>query len=111
MVAKIAHLKKVLELAEISIKDTAVDYLAVNGKIVEKNGLKISLRGGANKADFSDVAYVSDLEVKLKSAKEISKQLAKSGLKEVADAETGEIITACKFAPQKDTYMVEFKNK
>lgn len=108
MLAKIKHLQKVLELAEISIKDAAVDYLATNGKIIEKNGLKMSFRGGSAKADFTNVSYVNDLQNKLKAAKEISKQLAKSGQKEVADTATGEIIEACTFVHEKDTLTIQY---
>lgn len=108
MLIKIKHLQKVLELAELSIKDAAVDYLATNGKIIEKNGLKMSFRGGSAKADFSNVSYVNDLQNKLKSAKEVSKSLAKSGQKEVADTATGEIIEACTFVHDKDTLTIQF---
>lgn len=109
MLSKIKHLQKILELAEISIKDKTVDYLATNGKIIEKNGLKMSFKGGSARADFSNVAYVTDLEKKLKLAKEISKSLAKQGKKELADTETGEVINACTFKHDKDTLTIEFK--
>jgi hypothetical protein len=108
MLIKIKHLQKILEFAEISIKDAAVDHLAVNGKIIEKNGIKMSYRVGSAKADFSDVDYVNDLQNKLKAAKEISKQLAKSKQSEMADTETGELITACKFVTEKDTLTINY---
>lgn len=111
MLAKIRHLQKVLELAEISIKDEAVDYLAKNSKTIEKNGIRMSFKNGSARADFSNVPFVEDLEKKLKLAKEISKSLAKAGQKEMADTETGEIINACTFKHDKDTVVCEFIKK
>jgi hypothetical protein len=48
----------------------------------------MSYRVGSAKADFSNVSYVNDLQNKLKAAKEISKQLAKSKQSEMADTVT-----------------------
>ncbi len=108
ILAKIRHLKEVLELAETQIKDDVTDYVARNGKTIQRHGLEVSYRNGSNKADFSEVSYVTDLQNKLKAVKEISKQLSKSGQSEMADTATGEIITACKFVPEKDTVTVKF---
>lgn len=111
MYAKIAHLKKIVEIAENSIKDAAVDYVANNyGKGVAKcGGLEIKYRGGVAKYNYDNTPLINELENRLKFLKDTAKALQKSGVKSVADVETGELIFAAAVSHSKDTIETKYK--
>lgn len=106
--AQIKHMQKILEIAEQTLRDKVVDTLAKNGKELSNNGVCLKYKQGSARAKFDNVVYISDLEAKLKKAKELSKSVAKSGVKEVVDTDTGEVIQACYFEYDKDSLSVSF---
>lgn len=105
--AKITHLQKVLEIAESTIKDKMIESVQSN-KSIDSLGINFTFKNGSKIAKFDNVPYIQDLERKLKNAKEISKSLANTGQKEMADTDTGEIINACYFEYQKDSITKKF---
>lgn len=110
MYAKIRHLIKILEIAEASIKDTVADHMATNyGKqSLTIHGLVIKAKTGANRATYPNNPLIEDAEKRLKALQEIAKTLQKSGIKEVADTDTGDLIYPAVSIPSKDTIEVKF---
>jgi len=110
MYAKIRHLMKVLEIAEASIKDTVTDHMATNysKQSLTIHGLVIKNKTGASRATYPNNPLIEDAEKRLNSLKDIAKTLQKSGIKDVADTETGELIYPAVSMPAKDTIEVKF---
>lgn len=110
MYAKIRHLMKVLEIAEASVKDTVADHMAANyGKqSLTIHGLVIKAKTGANRATYPNNPLIEEAAKRLSALQDIAKTLQKSGIKEVADTETGELIYPAVSMPSKDTIEVKF---
>lgn len=107
--AKLSHLAKIVELAQQSIKDDLVDMLASNGKQpITANGVTFTYKSGARTYKFDNCAYITDLENRLKSAKEIAKTLSKNGQQAIADTTTGELIEPAQEFYNKDTFTTKF---
>jgi len=110
MYAKIRHLMKVLEIAEATMKDAVTDHMASNyGKeSLTIHGLTIKTKAGSSRATYPNNPLIEQASAKLKSLQDIAKTLQKSGIKEVADTETGELIYPAVSMPSKDTIEVKF---
>ena len=107
---KLLHLQKVIELAQSELKEKMCDFAREN-KSYTTNGIEINFRAGTKRAVFEDNPIIDAAAARLESLQDISKSLARSGGKPVADIETGELIYPCYFKESPDTFSVTFKAK
>ena len=72
------------------------------------HGLVIKNKTGASRATYPNNPLIEDAAKRLSALQDIAKTLQKSGIKEVADTETGELIYPAVSMPAKDTIEVKF---
>lgn len=103
MMAKLVHMKEIIELAIEQIKDPLTIKLANNNNELSVKNVKFVYKRGASTANFDDIPMIVEAKDRLKRLQELSKIASKNG-GVVVDDETGEVIPPCKFIYNKDSF-------
>lgn len=110
MLAKIAHLKKIIEIAETKAKDIAITEISKYGRDGYINsGISITKKNGRRSYVY-DSQIILDAEERVQTLKNIAKSISKSNIP-VADTDTGELIFPAKIEYTKDSLIIKYENK
>ena len=103
MMAKLVHMKEIIELAIEQIKDPLTIKLANNNNELSVKNVKFVYKKGSATANFDDIPLIIEAKDRLKKLQELSKIASKNG-GVVIDDQTGEVVPPCKFIYNKDSF-------